>query len=773
MPVEQQPQLPPPRETVPSREAAPPREAVPSREGVPPREAVTPREALIEPRDFGRASRDYSVVAEPFRPGVWNVPAMPAPPSEARNLTPLSHYLWILRRQRWKILAFVAACLALTAAVTQRLTPVFEATATVDIDRQTPQGIVGQEASRSMTNDADQFLATQLRLVQSDSVVRPVALQYQLPQKEGQPPRAPEAPVVLKNLKVTRPPNTYLLLVSYRSPDPQLAADTANAIAQSYLDHTYNIRLSSSASLSRFMERQLEELKAKMESSSLALSRFERELNVINPEEKTSILSSRLQQLNTEYTTAQADRLRKETAFRSAEGGSLEAAQVSTQGEALKRLMERVYEVREKFAEVKAHFGASHPEHRRVGAQLAELERQLDHARANIGRRVGIEYREATEREQMLEKAVNETKREFDRLNARSFEYQSLKREAEADKKLYEELVRKIKEAGINAGFQNSMVRVADPARPPAKPVFPSLGMNLALAFVVSSLAAVGLAVAGDALDDTIRDPEQVPKSLATEVVGSLPVVRTWRGRLGLAARNDAEGGLVSISGQAKTEQDVAGFGESVRSLRNSILLTDLDRRYRSILVTSATPGEGKSTTAAHLAIAHAEQGYRTLLIDGDLRRPSVHRRFGLPLGNGLSSALLGEVSWRDCVVRVEQTPALEILPAGPPSRRAGDLVGRGLDEVMQDAALDYDLVVLDAPPLLGFSEPLQMASLVDGVLVVARAGKTSRKSVQAVLTTLQRLRAPVIGLVLNGVHKEISDSYYYYGHYRRYYANS
>ena len=756
MPAESQPQLPPPEGVIEPRNLA----------GGLPRELS--RESSRDQN--GRGNRDYAVVAEPFRPGVWNVPAAPAGP-ETRTTTPLSHYLWILRRQRWKILAFVAAAMAITAGVTNRLTPIFEATATIDIDRQTPQGIVGQEAARSMTNDADQFLATQLRLVQSDSVLRPVALKYQLPQKEGQPPRSPEAPVALKNLKVVRPPNTYLLLVSYRSPDAHLAADAANSIAQSYLDHTYNIRLSSSANLSRFMERQLEELKTKMETSSQALSRFERELNVINPEEKTSILSSRLLQLNTEFTSAQADRLRKETTFRSSEGGTLEAAQVSTQGDALKKMMERVYEVREKFAEIKAHFGAGHPEHRRVSAQLAELERQLDHARANISRRVGIEYREATEREQMLEQAVNKTKREFDRLNAHSFEYQSLKREAEADKKLYEELVRKIKEAGINAGFQNSMVRIADPARPPAKAVFPSLGMNLALAFVLSSLAAVGLAVVGDALDDTIRDPEQVPKSLATEVVGSLPVVRNWRGKLGLASRAE-DGGLITLASNSKPEQDVAGFGESIRSLRNSILLTDLDRRYRSLLVTSATPGEGKSTTAAHLAIAHAEQGYRTLLIDGDLRRPSVHRRFGLPLGNGLSNALLSEVPWRDSVVSPETIPNLHILPAGPPSRRAGDLVGRGLDELLQDAAMDYDLVVLDAPPLLGFSEPLQMASLVDGVLVVARAGKTSRKSVQAVLTTLQRLRANVIGLVLNGVHKEISDSYYYYGHYRRYYSN-
>jgi len=187
-----------------------------------------------------------------------------------------------------------------------------------------------------------------------------------------------DAPVALKRLKVTRPPNTYLLLISYRSPDPQLAANVSNAVADSYLKHTYNIRYRSSASLSAFMEKQLEELKAKMERSSSALLQFERELNVINPEEKTSILSARLLQLNTEFTNAQADRVRREAAYNSVRSGSLEAAQASTQGEALKKLAERLFEAQEKFAQVKTHYGTSHPEHRKAAAQVAELKTQLD-----------------------------------------------------------------------------------------------------------------------------------------------------------------------------------------------------------------------------------------------------------------------------------------------------------------------------------------------------------------------------------------------------------
>ncbi len=227
---------------------------------------------------------------------------------------PLSQYLWILKRYRFRIAGFVAASVAATWIISARLTPIFESIATVDIDRQTPPGVVGDEAARTALNDADQFLATQIKLVESDSVLRPVNDRFHLRRAEHQSAaygagRGLEAPVTLKRLTVTRPPNTYLLQISYRSEDPQLAADAANAIAQSYLEHSYEIRLRSSASVSAFMERQLEELKAKMERSSQALAKFERDLSVINPEEKTNILATRLLQLNSDYNPASQNKL--------------------------------------------------------------------------------------------------------------------------------------------------------------------------------------------------------------------------------------------------------------------------------------------------------------------------------------------------------------------------------------------------------------------------------------------------------------------------------
>ena len=694
---------------------------------------------------------------------------------------PLSHYLWVLRRHLWKIVAFVVICVLATAVVSSRLQPIYESTATVDVDRQAPSEVVGQDSSRTdaAPNDADQFLATQVKLIQSDSVLRPVAEQFHLLDLEGQlnkltPEKAQataQAPVVLNRLKVTRPPNTYLLLISYRSPDPVVAADTANAIANSYLAHTYDIRIRSSASLSSFMEKQLDELKAKMEKSGLALAQYEKDLDVINPEEKTNILSSRLLQLNTEYTAAQGDRVQKEAAWNAIKSGSLEAAQVSSQGDALAKLNETLDQARQKFALVKSTYGSTHPEYKKAASELAEVERQYEDTRSNIADRIEVQYKEALNREQILQKTVAETKAEWDQINSRSFEYQQLKREADADKTLYDELIRKIREADINAGFENNNIRIADLARPPLKPVFPNLRLNLLLAFLFSAFLAIGAALLQDTLDTTLRDPKEASRYLGTDVIGTMPVDRR-AARLPRALVPDEAATIVPVlNGNGKRKggyRSTTDFEESVRTIRNTILLSDFEGRLRSIVITSATPSEGKSTIASHLAIANADRGKKTLLVDGDLRRPSLHSKFGFTAREGLSNVLTGEKHWQEVVIPVDGMPNLFLLPAGLGSHRAADLIGPRLATLLDEFAKEFDLVFLDSPPLLGFAECLQMASAADGVLIVSRAGETRRKAVADVISVLNRLRANIIGVVLNQVSQNTSaDGYSYYGYYR------
>jgi capsular exopolysaccharide synthesis family protein len=695
-----------------------------------------------------------------------------AEPEAEEQALPLSHYLWILKGRRWEILAFVVASVIATVIVSSRLTPIYESTATIDIDREIPANIVGQNSDMQVGNfDADQFLATQIKLIQSDSVLRPVVQKLKLAEPAKTDPRHAElpttrvenAPIGLSGLKVTRPPNTYLLLISYRSPNPQLAADVANQIADSYKQHSYDIRFAATQDESKYMEKHLDALKAQMERSALALAKFEKDLKVIDPEQKTSILTTRLVQLNTELTNAQTDRVRKEAAFNAVKDGSLEAAQSSTQGDQLRKLTDSLGEAQQKFESAKLQYGVAHPEYQKAASAVAELTRQRDALKDDIVQRVAIEYHQSLERETQIGKAVQDSKDEFDKLNANSFEYKAVKQEAETDKTLYDELWRKIQEAEINSSFQNSSIRLADSARPALSPVFPNTPLNAALAFLFSSILAVGAAVLADVLDNTISDPEQIQRGMRTDVLGSLPVVKAWRGRLMGPTRGK--------DGKLRTSGQTSSFDEAIRTLRDSILLSDPIRRPRTLLVTSAVPREGKTTTSSRLAAAHSLQLRKTLLIDADLRRPGVHTRFGLKNEIGLSSVVHAKVEWRQAVQQVMDYPDLAVLSAGPASRRAADRVGATLETILEEAQAEYDLIIVDSPPLLGFAEPLQMATIVDGVVVVTLAGQTSRTAVASVLSNLKRLKANVIGVALNEVREDMSDRYYYYGYYGKYYS--
>ena len=598
------------------------------------------------PNEQNSLDRAISAAPAPARTTVERLsyyPAMPEDPEPSSSVVPFAHYLWILRRHKWQLLAFVVVAVASTVVVSSRLTPYYQSTATIDVDRMVPTGVIGADATSSRAssmNDSDFYLTTQMQLIKSDSVLRPVAQRLKLPL-----PKRADAPVNLPYLTVARPPKTYLLTISYRDPDPQFAAEVANSVARSYRDYSYLIRYQATAGLSTFMQKQMEDLQAKMERSAEKLAEFQKELNVISPDEKTNILSANLLQLNTEYTNAEADRFKKEAAAKSVTTGSIEALEASEQGEQIRHLVDRIAEANQRFATVKTNYGANHPEYKKAASEQAELQAQFVRLKADVAQRVQVEYQQAVNREEMLKKAVEQTKADFESLNLKTFEYTSLKREADADRTLYEDLSRKIKEAGINAGFQNSSIRLADEARPSThtgvpenldqchwSPSSPLRSWALWSSFcpIVSTIACA------------IRSRSR--SICKTEVLGSLPVVKAWRGHFPAPIPKTAS---IAISSAIPAAQPTP-YEEAIRTLRDSILLPNADSRPRSLLVTSATPREGKTTTAVHLAVVHSQQKRRTLLIDADLRRPGVYHHVGVTNDKGMSNVVNGDMTWRE-----------------------------------------------------------------------------------------------------------------------------
>lgn len=668
----------------------------------------------------------------------------------------LSDYLELLSRRRWPILAFVFLVVLAVFLLSMSMPEMYEASLILDAERQPQTVTMGVDPGLSMAIDVDQFIGTQIHMLQSDPVLRPVAETYNLLEEEkqlkhvpaDQIARAKAAPIVLKRLHVARQPNTFLIQVSYRSPKPDVAANVVNAIANSYLSHLEQTRMNTWRNLSGYTAQRLDELKANMESSALGLQKVERSLGMVDPDDKTNIVAARLQQLNADYSRAVAERANKEAAYEAIRHGSSDAAQASAQAESLKKLIERRNEALQKFSDIKAVYGDNHPEYRRVESQLKEIESELALARGSVVGRVEAEANEARLKEANLRREYDQAKTAADRLAGGSMTYHLAKQKADASRALYDEFVRKLGEAEINTGVRKNAARIAENARAPLLPVSPNVPLNCVIAFVASSLIAVLSVILIDSARDRFQRVADVRASSGHDVIGTLPSVKHWRQRKVLPTIAGTDRLLPSEESDAL---ESAFYLEAIRMLRSS-LLAQADRKgIRTLLITSPRGEEGRSTIASQLASALADLGLKTLLIDGDLRKPGLQSlNFSQRPLLGLSHVLKGEIRWPSAIARLTSKPSLHVIPAGEPSPNGAELMSVSLPRMLEEAAGQCDLVLLDSPPLLESAQAIEMARAADAVLLIVRANYSDPASLQAALGHLERVEANVIGLVLN-----------------------
>jgi polysaccharide biosynthesis transport protein len=668
---------------------------------------------------------------------------------------PLTFYAAIVRGH-WAMIAVLS--IGLTALVVLGCAlapPINVGSALIAIDRQAAPETIG--ADRLLTTGDDQFMATQQNLLQADTILRPVAERYDLLEREQQFRRYSfwryslekerairNAPIALRHLKIERNPNTYLLTITYKDKDPQVASDVANAVADSYLRNIFETRIKEGGRLTSSMEQQLLDLKEKMESKHQALMTYQRELGTADPEQKTSVLVAKLQSLNTESSAAEADRIAKQAVFREARDGSLAAVQVSGQSTDLTKDVEKLQIAKANLALVAATYGDRHPEYVKAAAQLDEARAALNESRLNVSTRIGVDYRQTLIRERMLSAAVAETKQQVDDLTSQSFDYLQLKHEADAAERVYEDLFAKIKQLGINSELQNNVIRLADSARPAAKPIFPNWPLIVALSMVFFAVLSAAYFVSAELTDVTAKGAEAIEEALGIPVVCALPRVTDVHLRLALGPEG------MQFAGNPWSSLQGGFFDEGVRHLRGYLMLSSQAKLPKSVLVTSALPGEGKSTLALALAMVHAEQGKRTLLIDADLRQPTIEKLVRLDPDAGVGAVLAEKGHWRTAVRVVSAHPNLFVLGSGQPMPLALTRIGPGMRGILDQATKEFDLVVLDSPPLLGCAETLELAASADVTLLTVRSGQTPMKVLGATVETLRRVNVTIAGIVLN-----------------------
>jgi capsular exopolysaccharide synthesis family protein len=377
------------------------------------------------------------------------------------------------------------------------------------------------------------------------------------------------------------------------------------------------------------------------------------------------------------------------------------------------------------------------------------------------------EYNQAIQREKMLRAALEAQKQEANRLNERAIQFNVLKREAEGSRELYDSLLRKSKEAAVVASLRSGNIRTVDSARVPESPSKPNIPRNIALGMFMGLLAGVGLAIVLDILDNTVRTPEEAQNITHLPSLGLVPLMgdnADAKPATGKRLPAKTSGGRNTSLGLVAYGRPKSEVSEAYRALRTSVLLSAFGKAPKVLLLTSPLPQEGKSTTSVNLGIVLAQKGGRVLIVDADLRRPNIHRTFGVGSTAGLSTVLAGSDTFEKAAIPSPILPNLTILPAGPTPPQPSEMLGSPMmRELVARWAQEYDHVIIDSPPVLSVTDAVLLSSVADAVILVIRSGQTTKEALRRSRNLLAQVNARVLGIVMNAVDLRSPDGYYYY----------
>ena len=732
--------------------------------------------------------------SQQLAPGVY--PPIPAQDSILRE------YLRVLIKRKFIVLACLVLIFLLVLIATLRMTPIYDATGSIAINKLDP-GLINFKDSASSSEYYDPAdLDTEVKILKSDLLALQVIKQLNLDHRvefggNGDVP----SPSVLGltsdslqtnssrvsgllgafkgNLRVGLQPNTRVIEIHYTSPNKELAATIVNTLVNTYIEQNFKTKFESTMQASDWLSKQLVDLQMKVETSQEKLVRYQKEHSILGIDEKQNIITQKLDELNKELTAAESERMQKESLYRLTQGGDpdvIASATASSGGEGnssngsglLDKLRSQQADLKIQVAELSTQFGPSYPKVAQLNNQLKEIDLQIASEIRKIGGRVRNQFLASAQREGMLHEAMEKQKQEANKLNESAIEYSLLKRDVETNRQLYEGLLEKLKEAGVTAGLRSNNVKVVDVARVPTAPSEPNIPRNLAFALLLGLTSGVGLAFLLENLDNTVRTPEQAQLISSLPALGMIPLgskrpSEDSNRRLSVATSKEA----VELVTQSRPQSQMA---ESYRALRTSLLLSSLGSPPKVILVTSAMPQEGKTTTSINCAIVLAQKGTRVLLIDADLRRPGIHKALGMGPRNGLSNVLTGSADIQQSITRSPVIPSLFVLPAGTaPPNPAELLASANMRELVDSLRDHYDHIVIDTPPTLSVTDAVVLSTRADAVVLVIRSGKTTKQALRRARELLVRVNAKVTGVLLNAVDLSSPDYYYYYEYQGKY----
>jgi succinoglycan biosynthesis transport protein ExoP len=674
----------------------------------------------------------------------------------------IASYWRLALKYRLLIIGCLLGALVIGATLTLLMTPIYTAQATLQIDREAARVLATEDAApRENMMGGEEFFQTQYGLLRSRSlaerVIESLGLASSNASLEAMGVEAPEARgtaaaqasrrkaaalgALRGNLSVSPVRGSRLVVIGYDNPNPVVAARIANGFAENFVQSNLDRKYESSSYARAFLEERIAQTKERLESAERQLVAYAATQQIINVREPSegiapvgateSLTSNNLVAINSALARTRAERVAAEERWRSASNSDLMTLPEVLQNLTIQRLTEQRALLDAEYQQKLSIYRTEYPEMLQLKARIDETDIQIQTIAGNIRSSIRSQYEIAANQERSLQAQVDRLTGDVLDLRDRSIQYNILQRELDTTRTLYEALLQRYKEVGVTGDVTSNNISIIDIATPPDAPSKPNLMLNMALAALLGLGLGVLAALVLEALDETLATPDDLEKKLGVSVLGVSPLLE--KDETPAAALADIR----------------SGFSEAYYSLRTALEFSTPDGAPKSLLVTSARPAEGKSTTAYAIALNLARVGKRVLLVDGDLRNPSMHRVVGVENERGMSNLLSGSADLAG-VVRPTSQANLFFIPCGPLPPNPAELWGGDrLRQFLAETGNSFDNVVIDGPPVLGFADAPILAAAVSGVVFALESRGTRRGQARGALRRLQVGRAHLLGAVL------------------------
>ncbi len=689
----------------------------------------------------------------------------------------LRDYLEVILRRKWIVIVFLISVVVTVTIASFLMQPVYQAKTTIHIQKEEPKVLTFEGVYTIDYWKMEDYYQTKYKILKSRRLAKRVIKRLNLDREPefsfqdrtvstadasrvNGPVRSPgerESALIdmfLGRVEVSPVKKSQLVEVKFVSHDPELAAKVANTIADEYIELTLDSKLEATNQAKRWLEKQIEDLRAKLETSEERLNSYVSSSRIIfldKEKDFQSLQTQKLAELSTELGKATAERISKEALYREIKESGVNNSAI-LDNPLINSLRSEYASLESEYFKLSKLYKPEYPKMQRLMEQMEKLRSRIEVEAQKVVKAIEADYKAAVKKENYLSAAIEKLSKEVSDFQEKMIQYQILKREVDTNRQLYNNLLQRLKEVGVSASISASNIQIIDRAEVPRAPYKPKKAVNIALSLIVGLFGGVFLAFFVEYFDNTIKTVNEIEKKSRLPVLGMVP------------AAEDAEGNLICVN-----SGENGAMAEAFRSISTYLQFSSASKPPKRILFTSPLAEEGKTTLAVNTAMSLIGYFGKGVIVDADLRKPDIHNFMGLDNKTGLSSFLSGNIEF-DSLIKGSPYEGLDVITSGPiPPNPSELLSSTRMKELVDGLFALYDFVILDSPPVLGMADSPILSTVVEGVIVVVKAGATPSDALVQTKKVLYSVNGKILGVVLNEIDTKSRYGYYSYYYYSYY----